>query len=213
MNFEEEQYPDYASCEDHDLKVLFEHAETDSEAYNAIMKELTQRGYDFELESTPMALPSQIKGKCSRARWWNLLAIIIGTALAIFYLRIHQNFYQIQSSTVIMIYGALALIISMVYLGSGIRTIIGLKDSRYLMPIMAGIEYWFLTVLWFLVAAFEFYSAARALIYFMQNKAGMAFSLYGILPSLAMGAFAFFLALAFLYISLELKHLKGVKNE
>ncbi len=213
MNYEEEQYPDYASCEDHDLKMLFEQAETDSEAYNAIMAELTHRGYDFEPEPEPVALTPPIKKKCPKTRWWNLLAIVIGTALAIFYLDVHGKFYQVDSSTIIMIYVALALIISMVYLGNGIRTIIGLKDSKYQMPVLPDIEYWFLSVLWFAASAFELYSAVRAMIFFLQNEAGIQFSLYGILPSLTMGAFAFFFALAFLYIALELKHLKGVNNE
>lgn len=208
MNYEEEQFPDYSSCEDHDLKRLFEEAETDSEAYKAIMAELTHRGYDFEPESIPEPLPAQIDKKCSKMRWWNLLTILIGTALAIFYLRIHANFYQVQSSTIIMIYGALALIISMVYLGNGIRTVIGLKDSRFRVPVLPDIEYWLLTLLWFAAAAFELYSAVRASIFFMQNEAGIAFSLYGILPSIAMCAFALFVGLAFLYISIELNHLK-----
>ncbi|MCB5253541.1 MAG: hypothetical protein RBR69_05065 [Candidatus Cloacimonadaceae bacterium] len=213
MIYEDDQYPDYSSCEDHDLKVLFEQAETDSEAYNAIMEELTQRGYDFEPESAPMAPLSQIDKKCSKMRWWNLIAIIISTALAIFYLRIHENFYQVQASTVIMIYGALALIISMIYLGSGVRTITALRDSKFLVPIVPALEYWFFTILWFLVAAYELYSSVRALIYFLQNEAGLAFSLYGILPSLAMGAFALFMALAFLYIALDLQSAKRVNHE
>lgn len=213
MNYEEEQYPDYTSYEDQDLKMLFEQAETDSEAYTAIMHELTHRGYDFEPEPELVALPAPIEKKCPKTRWWNLLALVIGTALAIFYLQIHGKFYQIQSSTIIMIYGALALIISMVYMGSGIRIIIGLKDSKYLLPAVPNLEYWFLSIMWFAASAFELYSAVRALIFFMQNQAGIMFSLYGILPSVAMAAFAFFFALAFLHISLELKHLKSVNNE
>ncbi len=211
MNYEDEQYPDYASYEDHDLKMLFDHAETDSEAYNAIMKELTLRGYDFEPESAPMGPPPPSKIKRSLLRWWNLSALIIGTAFAIFYLRIHSNFYQVQSSTTIMIYGALALIISMIYLASGIRNVIQLKDSKYMMPLVPELEYWVLALLWFAASAFELYSAGRALVFFLRNEAGIAFSLYGILPSLAMFAFAFFLALAFLYIALELRKIYKIK--
>ena len=204
MNNEEEQYPDYTSYEDHDLQLLFEQAETDSEAYRAIMLELTHRGYDFEPEPDLLALPAPIEKKRSKIRLWNLLGTIIGIALAIFYLQVHSKFYQIQSSTIIMIWGAFALIISMLYIGNGIRATIQLKDSKYLMPVLPEMEYWSLALFWFAVSAFELYSAIRALIFFMQNAAGVMFSMYGILPSLAMGGFAFFLGLAFLYIALEI---------
>ncbi|MCB5261419.1 MAG: hypothetical protein LHW64_03990 [Candidatus Cloacimonetes bacterium] len=225
MNYEDEQYPDYSSNEDQELKVLFDQAETDSEAYNAIMAELTHRGYDFEPEPSPLAPPSEIIKKCPKTRWWNLLALVIGTGLTIFYLQIHGSFYPIDSSAVIMIYGVLALIISMMYLGSGIRTIIGLKDSKYLLPVVPDIEYWFLTVMWFAMSAFQLYSAIQGFVYFKQNQANIMLSLadilpsptvgilYGILPSLAMAAFAFFFGLAFLHIALELKRLKRQLSE
>ncbi|MCB5270386.1 MAG: hypothetical protein LHW56_00915 [Candidatus Cloacimonetes bacterium] len=214
MNYEEEQYPDYSSCEDHDLKRLFEQAETDSEAYSAIMLELTHRGYDFEPESDLLITESPKIKKRSTIRLWNLLGVVIGIALTIFYLQIHAKFYQIQSSTIIMIWGAFALIISMLYVGNGIRAIIQFKDPEYQVPVLPEFEYWFLAIFWFAASAFEMYSAIRALLFFMQNEAGVMFSMYGILPSLAMGAFALFLALAFLYIALEInKAFRRVENE
>lgn len=214
MNYEDEHFPDYASYKDHELKLLFEQAETDSDAYLAIMEELSQRGYDFEPESSPFTPLPQLEKKRSMLHWWNLLGVIFGVAATLFYLRIHSNFYELQTSNLIMVWTLFALVISMLYIGNGIRMLIQLKDPRYLVPIVKKIDYWIFTGLWFAVSAYQLYSAIKALIFFTQNEVGFTFSLYGILPSLGMCAFALFLALAFLYLSLEInKQLKGDKNE
>jgi hypothetical protein len=210
-NFEPES-PDYSAYESSELERLFENAETDSEAYTAIMEELTQRGYNFEqepedtlpLEAIPSP-PQKLRYSVTGTRLWNFAALLIGILGAAFFLKIQASFGEIDQSLRVMVYSMVALLVSLSYIISGIRLLANHKDQSNPLRMVPTFEYWFLCVLWFGFAAYEIYISISSFMMYFNMQLGAHIALYATVPSITMAVFSFLLGMAMLYLAVELK--------
>jgi hypothetical protein len=224
MNYDDKPDLDFSSYEDAELKKLFDTAATDSESYAALMEELTRRGYEFEPETdetdeTEVESAEELESEAQKPRtlhysyWgsrlWNIIALVISLAGATFFLQTHRAIMEPDPSLQIMVYGMAALVVSASFLISGIRMLANHKDAPNPNLVISTLEYWIITVLWFAISAYQLYQTGSAFTKYLEL--GWRISLYVALPSLVISIFAFFLAMAFLYLARELKVAKPIK--
>lgn len=236
MNYDDKPDLDFSSYEDAELKKLFDTAATDSESYAALMEELTRRGYEFEPETdetdeteeteetdetdeTEVESAEELESEAQKPRtlhysyWgsrlWNIIALVISLAGATFFLQTHRAIMEPDPSLQIMVYGMAALVVSASFLISGIRMLANHKDAPNPNLVISTLEYWIITVLWFAISAYQLYQTGSAFTKYLEL--GWRISLYVALPSLVISIFAFFLAMAFLYLARELKVAKPKK--
>jgi hypothetical protein len=179
------------------------------------MEELSQRGYNFEFEADTEAEANEAEFRNRPLRYsfwgsrlWNIIAIVISVAGAAFFLQTHSAMMEPDPSLQMMVYAMVALIVSASFLVSGIRLLANHKDPGHPKLAVPTFEYWFIAILWFAISAYQIYAAGRSFIHYLEL--GFRVSMYVAIPSLVMSIFGFFLAMAFLYLALELRPQKGV---
>jgi len=212
MNFEDEKTVSYDSYEDAELKRLFENAETDSETYQAIMDELIRRGYDFEPEP-PEEIESAhiqpLRYSFWGSRLWNIVASVLSLIGAMVFVRTHSSFGELDPMLYVMVYAFVALIVSMSYLVSGVRSLANHKDPGHPGLKVPTYEYWFFVILWFAAGGYELFTGIRAFIRYWREFSefdfGLSLAIAGVMPSFAMAIFGVLLGMAFLYLALELR--------
>jgi hypothetical protein len=202
---------DYSAYESAELECMFENAETDSEAYSAIMAELSRRGYNFAeegpeiIEEVPaLAIPT-LRYSIGGTRIWNLAALLLGVLGAAFFLKVQAGFGEIEQSLRIMVYAMVALLVTLSYLISGIRLLANHKDPKNPQRAVPTFEYWFLALLWFAFAAYEIYVGTSSFLMYSKLQLGTQIALFASLPSIMMMLFSFLLGMAMLYLALELR--------
>lgn len=201
---------DYSTYESAELERLFESAETDSEAYNAIMEELTKRGYDFGVEDPepirePITVPLRLRYSIIGTRIWNLAALLVGVLGAAFFLKVQTSFGQVDPSLRIMVYSMVAVLVSLSYLISGIRLLANHKDQENLSRAVPTLEYWFLTFVWFGFSCYQIYTGVKSFMMYFRMQLGYEIALFASLPSVMMVLFSFLLGMSMLYLALELR--------
>ncbi|MCB5260634.1 MAG: hypothetical protein PHY41_03520 [Candidatus Cloacimonetes bacterium] len=214
------QNQDYSNYESAELERMFENAETDSETYNAIIEELSKRGYnfsaeeDFSQEEQPEPLAQPIKAlrySIAGTRIWNIVALILGILGAGFFLSTQASLTKTEPSLRIMVYAMVVLLVTLSYIITGIRLLANLKDQSNPRRIVLNYEYWFLAIVWYLFCAYELYNAAKGFYMYWKMSLGIQISLFAIIPTLAMALFSFLLGMAMFYLAKELKVHQGFK--
>jgi len=215
MNLEDQNSTTYSSYEDAELKRLFENAETDSEAYQAIMDELILRGYDFEPSTQaddapppPPQMPPLRYGFWG-SRLFNLIALLLSFAGAMTFVRVHTSFGELDPMLYVMVYAFVALIVSMSYLVSGIRSLANHKVQDHPGLRIPTFEYWFFVVLWYGAGGYELVTGIRNFLQYIKDFGefdfGVSLAIAGVMPSFGMAIFGILLGTAFLYLALELR--------
>lgn len=213
MNTEDEKTTDYSYYEDAELKRIFENADPDSETYQAIMDELTRRGYDFDPiqeadDELPPVLPP-VRYSFWGSRLINLIALILSFAGAMIFVRVHTSFGELDSMLYVMVYAFVALIVSMSYLVSGIRSLANHKAHDHPSLRIPTFEYWFFAILWYCAGGYELVAGIRSFLRYSKEFSefdfGTSLAIAGVMPSFGMAIFGILLGTAFLYLAIELK--------
>lgn len=212
MNYEPEQTHDYTNFDDDTLQQMFDSAETDSAEYNAIMAELSKRGYSFTPDDNVEhgELPETKAGDINvtgytklGSRIWNIASLLISAIGVAFFIQQLSQFGKVEIRLYILGAAIAAIIVSLSYLVSGIRHLANLRLPQSSPSPSIFIEYAVLTLLWLSGSAFGLYSAIRSFLHYQQL--GLTIAIYIAIPALVIMVFAFGLAAAFFYLAKELR--------
>lgn len=209
---------DYTSYESEELERLFDCAETDSEAYSAIMAELTSRGYNFAEDNSevnaeqPSPANIPLRYSIGGTRIWNFAALLIGILGAALFLKVQAGFGGVEQSLRVIVYAMVAILVSLSYLISGIRLLANHKNPDNPSRAVPTFEYWFLALLWYAFAIYEAYVAVSGFLMYSKMQLGTEIAIFATLPAIMIMLFSISLGTALLYLAIELRMPKSVTS-
>lgn len=211
MDFTENDktFEDFSSLEDAELERRFEEAETDSEAYHALMAELSKRGFDFvPADSQPeepaeVSAPQKLRYSKAGSLAWAIVSFLISAGASTYILLQISKIGRINNSHISII-GLLALTaISLGLIVAGIRHLANQKGCRGENVSTSNIVYGILSFLWaFVVGGSLFYSVKN---FIRIYRFGLEYAIYIALPTVVVALFGICFATAFFVLCVELK--------
>lgn len=205
---------DYSTYSDSELLSLIENAESDSQAYTAIMQEIQMRGLadqdpeysyvrpEYELSEPPfppaIALPYGVTGKLL----WPLLTALVAAGVAVIFFTVLHALGSFQPKLYLLVAGVGLALVSQTFIITGVRDLINQKLVAF--HKVCALPYIINAILWSAAICYGIYSAVRSMITFYHLGLGIAF--YISIPALILATFAFFQATVFVLLSKSLKN-------